>query len=187
MSEPVTTDTQRFVRSLWLLDRDLAYSRHYPAVSWTGSFARDEEGLGRWHAANGDPGWSQRRADATSLLAEADRLSDLAEIIGTNSLPGYERMVLLGGRLLREGVLMQNALSANDGFCSAAKGAALIDLILAVVRTCQGLVQKGVPATTIEQSDLGPILRAREELGPTDAEGVIARQADVIHRLETLI
>src|SRR5665811_1492606 len=27
MTEPVTTDTQRFVRSLWLLDRDLAYSR----------------------------------------------------------------------------------------------------------------------------------------------------------------
>ena len=41
MTEPVTTDTLRFVRSLWLLDRELAYSRHYPAVSWTGSFARD--------------------------------------------------------------------------------------------------------------------------------------------------
>lgn len=46
MTEPVTTDTQRFVRSLWLLDRDLAYSRHYPAVSWTGSFARDAHALG---------------------------------------------------------------------------------------------------------------------------------------------
>jgi V/A-type H+/Na+-transporting ATPase subunit A len=79
MTEPVTTDTLRFVRSLWLLDRDLAYSRHYPAVSWTGSFARDVDELGRWHAERGDPGWARRRGRATALLAEADRLSSLAE------------------------------------------------------------------------------------------------------------
>ncbi|MEJ1230268.1 MAG: hypothetical protein WDM88_06110 [Galbitalea sp.] len=55
MTEPVTTDTQRFVRSLWPLDRDLAYSRHYPAVSWTGSFSRDADLIGVWHAGNDEP------------------------------------------------------------------------------------------------------------------------------------
>ncbi|TDW30139.1 V-type ATP synthase subunit A [Cryobacterium psychrophilum] len=186
MTEPVTTDTQRFIRSLWLLDRDLAYSRHYPAVSWTGSFARDEEALGLWHAANGDPDWAQRRARAAALLAEADRLSDLAEIIGTNSLPAHERMVLLGGRLLRDGVLMQNALSANDGFCSAEKGAALLDLVLHVVDVCQQLVKRGIPATVIEQSDLRPVLRAREDTGPADAAAVGSLRADIVRRLEEL-
>jgi V/A-type H+-transporting ATPase subunit A len=186
MTEPVTTDTQRFVRSLWLLDRDLAYSRHYPAVSWTGSFARDVEALGLWHAANGHPGWAQRRARAAALLAEADRLSSLAEIIGATSLPGHERMVLLGGRLLRDGVLLQNALSANDGFCSAEKGAALLDLVLDVVDSCQRLVERGVAATTIEQADLGPVLRAREETGPADAAGVASRRSEILQRLEEL-
>jgi len=186
MTEPVTTDTQRFVRSLWLLDRDLAYSRHYPAVSWTGSFARDVEALGLWHAANGHPGWAQRRARAAALLAEADRLSSLAEIIGATSLPGHERMVLLGGRLLRDGVLLQNALSANDGFCSAEKGAALLDLVLDVVDTCQRLVERGVTAATIEQADLGPVLRAREETGPADAAGVASRRSEILQRLEEL-
>src|SRR5690606_32976833 len=28
--EPVSAHTQRFVRTLWMLDRELAYSRHYP-------------------------------------------------------------------------------------------------------------------------------------------------------------
>ncbi|MDJ0322696.1 V-type ATP synthase subunit A [Cryobacterium sp. PH31-AA6] len=186
MTEPVTTDTQRFVRCLWLLDRDLAYSRHYPAVSWTGSFTRDEEAVGRWHTANGDPGWAKRRARAASLLAEADRLGDLADIIGANSLPGHERMVLLGGRLLRDGVLMQNALSANDGFCSAEKGAALLDLVLDVVDTCQKLVEDGVPATSIEQADHGPVLRAREETGPRDAAAVSSRRAEIVRGLEAL-
>jgi len=186
MTEPVTTDSQRFVRSLWVLDRDLAYSRHYPAVSWTGSFARDAEALGIWHTANGDPGWATRRARAAALLAESDRLAELAEIIGTSSLPGHERMILLGGRLLRDGVLMQNALSVNDGFCSAEKGAALLDLALDVVDACQGLVERGVAATTIEQADLGRVLRAREETGPSDAAAVKARNAEMLKALDGL-
>ena len=186
MTEPVTTDTQRFVRSLWLLDRELAYARHYPAVSWTGSFARDAEALGLWHSANGDPGWVRRRARATALLAEADRLADLAEIIGTSSLPGHERMVLLGGRLLRDGVLLQNALSRNDAFCSAAKGAALLDLVLDVVDTCQVLVERGVPASVIERHDFGPVLRAREDVGPDDAAAVTERRVAVLAELEGL-
>ena len=186
MTEPVTADTQRFVRSLWLLDRELAYARHYPAVSWTGSFARDAEALGLWHSANGDPGWARRRARAASLLAEADRLADLAEIIGTSSLPGHERMVLLGGRLLRDGVLLQNALSRNDAFCSAAKGAALLDLVLDVVDTCQVLVERGVPASVIERHDFGPVLRAREDVGPDDAAAVTERRIAVLGELEGL-
>jgi len=55
MTEPVTTDTQRFVRCLWMLDRDLAYSRHYPAVSWTGSFTPHHDALPRSHPPHADP------------------------------------------------------------------------------------------------------------------------------------
>jgi len=187
LTEPVTTDTQRFIRSLWLLDRDLAYSRHYPAVSWTGSFARDSVALGAWHVLNGDAGWPARRARATALLAEADRLGALAEIVGPTSLPGHERMILLGGRLLRDGVLMQNALSDNDGFCSAAKGAALLDMVLAVVDACERLVESGVAATMIEQADHGLVLRAREETGPpSDVDGVRARTGEAVRLLEEL-
>jgi V/A-type H+-transporting ATPase subunit A len=62
LTEPVSAHTQRFVRCLWPLDRDLAYARHYPAVSWHASFSRDADRLGVWHARNGDPGWAARRA-----------------------------------------------------------------------------------------------------------------------------
>ncbi len=186
MTEPVTTGTQRFVRSLWLLDRDLAYSRHYPAVSWRGSFARDADAVGMWRSSHGDPEWARRRARAAALLAEADRLASLAEIIGTGSLPGHERMVLLGGRLLRDGVLQQNALSDNDGFCSAEKGAALLGLVLDVVDACQRRVEEGLAATTIEEADLGPVVRAREEAGPSDAEAVRDVRRQALAMLEAL-
>ncbi len=95
-------------------------------------------------------------------------------------------MLLLGGRLIRDGVLTQSALSENDAFCSAEKGGALLDLVLAVVDTGQALVERGTPATTIEQADFGMVLRAKDETGPTDASGVRERIPLVVAQLGAL-
>ena len=87
VTEPVSAHTQRFVRSLWTLDRDLAYARHYPAVSWRGSFSRDAAGLATWYARHGDAGWAPRRGAPASLLAEAEQLRSVAELVGTARCP----------------------------------------------------------------------------------------------------
>jgi V/A-type H+-transporting ATPase subunit A len=184
MTEPVTAHTQRFVRSLWTLDRDLAYARHYPAVGWTGSYFRDVDAVGAWHAAHGDPGWAARRGRVVSLLAEADRLAALAEVVGAAALPGHERVTLLGGRLLREAVLQQSALSTNDAYCSAGKAAALVDVVFAVLERCEELVAGGLPATAIEEADFSALIRAREETGSDDVEAVRARLGTVLAALE---
>ncbi|WP_406471027.1 V-type ATP synthase subunit A [Streptomyces hirsutus] len=176
MTEPVTAHTERFVRCLWTLDRDLAYARHYPAVSWAGSFSRDAETLASAHADADDPDWAARRARTAGLLAEADRLADLVDLIGITALPAPERISVLGGRLIREGVLQQSALSAQDAYCGAHKASALVDAVHAVVDRCRELVEAGVPASVIEEVDFGPLLRAREDVGPDDAAGVAARR-----------
>jgi V/A-type H+-transporting ATPase subunit A len=165
LSEPVTAHTQRFVWTLWTLDRDLAYARHYPAVAWSGSFSRDVAALGAWHARQGDPGWAHRRARVATLLADADRLTALAELMGLSALPGHERVVMLAGRLLREALLQQSALSAHDAVSSPQRTAALTGLVLDVVDACELLVRLGVPATTVEELDLTAVVRAREDLG----------------------
>ncbi len=116
-TEPVAAHTQRFVQAMWALDRELAYARHYPAVSWTRSFSRDSVAVARWHAANGDPDWAVRRSRLQSLLNEAARLQGIADLVGLTALPTEERLVLLAARLAREGILQQSALSDNDGFC----------------------------------------------------------------------
>ena len=66
-----------------------------------------------------------------ALLAEADRLRALAELVGTGALPAHERVTLLAGRLVREAVLQQSATSANDATCSLSRTAALADGVLA--------------------------------------------------------
>ena len=184
VTEPVTTHTQRFVRTLWTLDRDLAYARHYPAVSWAGSFSRDADALGAWHARGGDPGWSRQRARLASLLAEADRLSALAELMGAGALPGHERVVLLAGRLLREGLLQQSALSETDATCAPERGAALVAALLDVVDACLAVVERRVPAATVEELDFTPLLRAREDA--PDEAAVAERRDQVLQQVHAL-
>jgi V/A-type H+-transporting ATPase subunit A len=186
LTEPVTANTQRFVRCLWTLDRDLAYARHYPAASWSGSFSRDADTVGAHRARTGDPAWSQRRAKAITMLAEADRLVALAELVGVASMPGHERVTMLTGRLLREAVLQQNALAPNDAFCAAGKAAALVDVVLLVGQRCRQLVDAGVPATAIEELDFGPLVRVREEAPPDDAVAVAVCGKAMLGRLDEL-
>jgi V/A-type H+/Na+-transporting ATPase subunit A len=184
MTEPVTTYTQRFVRGVWALDRDLAYARHYPAISWSGSFCRDADVVAAWHAAAGDPGWAVRRSQVSALLAEADRLSALAELMGAAALPPRERVAILAGRLIREGLLQQSALSAVDGSCPPARAAALATAVLKVADSCQQLAADGTPASAIEEQDFSPILRAREDAASPEA--VADRERDMLSRLKEL-
>ena len=186
MTEPVTAHTERFVRCLWSLDRDLAYSRHYPAVTWRRSFSRDADAIGAWHAGAGRVDWSRHRSRAIALLAEADRLAPMVELVGLQALPPGERVVLLAGRLLREAVLQQSALSANDATCSPEKGAALLEMVLAFYDRCLALVEAGVPAARLEGADLSAATRLRDEVDPDDAAAVAARRDELLSALEAL-
>ena len=186
LSEPVTAQTERFVRCRWTLDRDLAYSRHYPAVSWSGSFSHDVAALSAAAERAGDVGWAGRRARVVALLAESDRLSALTELVGVEALPGRERIMVLAGRLLREAVLQQSSLSANDAFCAEEKTAALVEAVLTVIDRAVATVAAGIPAALVEDLDFGPLIRAREQSGPHDTDAARDGRDEIITRLSEL-
>lgn len=119
-----------------------------------------------------------------TLLAEAERLTELAEIVGTRTLPGRERMTILGGRLLRDAVLAQNALNPVDASCSVERGAELLQLVLDIVDRCMALVDRGVAATELEEFDFGALVRAREEAPTT--EDLARCRATMLASLEAL-
>jgi V/A-type H+-transporting ATPase subunit A len=166
LTEPVSAHTRRFTRCTWALDRDLAYARHYPAVSWRESFSRDAEAVAGWHFLQHEPAWREQRERALTLLAEADRLESIAQLVGAGSLPEAERITLIAGHLLREGVLQQSSLSENDAYCEPVKQSALLSLVLRVIDRCLELAEKGVPASAIEEVDFSPLLRARDTTPP---------------------
>lgn len=186
VTEPVAAHTQRFVQAVWALDRDLAYARHYPAVSWHNSFSRDSDAVARWHAANGDPDWATRRNRLLALLNEAERLRGIADLVGVTSLPTDERLTLLSARLVTEAILQQSALSANDASCSLAKQSALVQAVLDVRDATRALGQAGVPASVIEAFDFGPLIRAKDTTPSDAADGVTAIVTELLADLGAL-
>ena len=186
LTEPVSAHTRRFTRCTWALDRDLAYARHYPAVSWRESFSRDAEAVGAWHFLQHEPAWREQRERALTLLAEADRLESIAQLVGAGSLPDSERITLVGGHLIREGILQQSSLSENDAYCEPAKQSALLALVLRVIDRCLELSDHGVPAAAIEEIDFSPVLRARDATAPGAASEVEEIYAEIAPRLGAL-
>jgi V/A-type H+-transporting ATPase subunit A len=186
LTEPVTAQTRRFVRCVWSLDRDLAYARHYPAVSWNESFSRDAERVGVMRAQNGDTGWAERRSFALALLAESERLESLVELVGAAALPDRQRITLRSAKLLREAVLQQDATSSEDAYCGEEKQAALLEMVLAIHQRLLELVDAGVAADRLEQLGLARVSSARESGGPEDVAAVTAVRDAVLALLGSI-
>ena len=186
LTEPVTSHTERFVQAVWVLDRDLAYARHYPAVSWRGSSSRDADATADWFAAHGDPEWAVQRARLMSVLAEADRIESVAELVGVSALPAEERMVLLAAHLIRDGVLQQSAMSDNDAHCSPPKQSSLCGVVLAIHEATTDLAANGVPAGVLEEFDFTPFLRAKDDTAPDGAAAVDQIGVEILARLREL-
>ncbi len=186
LAEPVTAHTRRFVRAVWSLDRQLAYARHHPAISWTDSSSRDAEAIAAFKAAEGDDDWAQRRREALQLLMDADRIESVAQLTGVESLPGPERVTLISARLLREGVLQQSALSLNDRYCATAKQGALLALVLDIQRALLASADGGTAIERIEALDLSDVARIRDECPADDVDAVARLGAEIQSRIARL-
>jgi V/A-type H+-transporting ATPase subunit A len=186
LAEPVTAHTRRFVRAVWSLDRQLAYARHHPAISWTDSSSRDAEAIAAFKAAEGDDDWAPRRREALQLLMDADRIESVAQLTGVESLPGPERVALICARLLREGVLQQSALSLNDRYCAPAKQAALLALVLDIQRALLASADGGTAIERIEALDLSDVARVRDECPADDVDAVARLGAEIRSRIGQL-
>lgn len=161
-SEPVTSHTKEMVQTFWALSKELADARHYPAVDWTESFSGYVGIVSQWWHDHVSPLWAERRAEALGLLAQADELARIVNLVGVEALSPAQRWVLEGARLIKEGVLQQSALEPNDSFCSPQKQHLLLELMLAVYHQGVELLDMGVPVQQLLGLPiLGRVLRCK--------------------------
>ena len=149
-SEPVTSITLRFVGTLWALDKELAFRRHFPAINWLLSFSRYIDQLsGYWNKI--DPDFIRFREEALSLLQEASKIEEIARIVGEKALPESQKLILLIAEIIREGYLIQNAFHPIDTYCPPEKQAKMLRIIMEFYRLAKKLVENNIPVERIRE------------------------------------
>ena len=148
-SEPVTQHTKRFIRCFWALDKSLASARHFPAINWLDSYSEYIEDVADWWREKVGKDWFQMRTQAMELLSEESRLSQIVKLVGPDALPYAERMILETTRLIREGILQQNATDPVDAFSPVEKQIRMLELVLYFHERGMNIIRRGAPISLI--------------------------------------
>jgi len=148
-SEPVTVHTKRFVRAFWALDSDLASMRHYPAINWLTSYSEYVPYVEPWWRDRTGGRWRELTIKALNILKREDELKEIIRLVGPESLPETEKLLLEVARLLREGFLQQNAYDPIDTYSSPEKQYKLLYALLRFHDMAMESVSRGTPSIKI--------------------------------------
>jgi V/A-type H+-transporting ATPase subunit A len=174
-TEPVTSQTIRFVRTFWSLDARLAYSRHYPSINWMNSYSGYIESVGRWWKERVDKEWLSVRANAYAILQREDALKEIVRLLGPEALPDEEKLILDVARMIQIGFLQQNAYDDTDAYCSPQKQFRMMKMFVQYHQEALKALRSGVPLPRIRGMQvIAPMLRAKfaiksEELGKLES------------------
>jgi V/A-type H+-transporting ATPase subunit A len=180
-SEPVTLHTKRYVRCFWALDRQRAQARFYPAIHPLQSYSADADALAEWWKRSGNPDWLAQRQRVLELLESQAHLERMARIVGRDALPALQQLKLLCADLVNDGFLRQSSFSKVDRYCSPARQAAMISILLAYMDRAEAAVQAGVAPSRLAEM---PVVRQLQRLGEEFGEGDLRKLALLPRQLD---
>ncbi|GAG60529.1 unnamed protein product, partial [marine sediment metagenome] len=116
LSDPVVQATLRVVKVFWSLEARLAYSRHFPAISWLNSYSLYIDNIRDYVTKNVQEDYFDLRAEAMRILEKESELEEIVRLVGVDALSGPDRLILLTARMLREDFLHQIAYHEVDTY-----------------------------------------------------------------------
>ena len=153
-SEPVTQNTKRFVRCFWGLDKNLAYARHFPAISWLTSYSEYLNDLGSWYTENVDKKFVDYRNQIVYLLSHESSLMEIVKLIGGDVLPDDQKLILEIAKVIRVGFLQQNAFHKDDTCVPMEKQFKMMEIILYLYRKSRSLISMGMPMSVLKEDPI---------------------------------
>ncbi|MET1100953.1 MAG: ATP synthase subunit A [Pyrodictiaceae archaeon] len=189
-TEPVTSNTKRFIRVFWALDAALAYSRHYPAINWITSYSAYVDLVAKWWHENIDPRWKEYRTTAYDILLREDELKEIVRLVGTEGLSEKDKLILEVARLLKEGFLQQNAFDPIDAFATPQKQWKQLKVIIDFYKAALKAIEAGVTVAMIKEElavKLRELALARYNIPNEEADKIDKLGEELIAALEALI
>jgi V/A-type H+-transporting ATPase subunit A len=152
-SEPVTQNTLRIVKVFWALDAKLSQRRHFPAINWLTSYSLYKEILDPWFDANVAPDFVTMRERAMDMLQVESELQEIVQLVGSDSLPDEQQLLLEVTRLVREVFLQQNAFHPIDTYSPFTKQYALMKAIMKFGDMANDALKSGALVSQIVKLD----------------------------------
>jgi len=172
-SEPVTENTKRFVNVFLALDRELAYSRHYPAINWLTSYSGYVEMLRDFYERELEEDVIALRGKMLKLLYEEDKLKDLVLLVGEDVLPDEQRLILEIAKVIKIGFLQQNAFHKEDTFVPLKKQFEMLKTIFKLYERGFICIKKGIPISQVKENELfEDVIKMKYTIPNDNLEGI---------------
>jgi len=153
-SEPVTENTRRLVNVFLGLDRELAYSRHYPSINWLNSYSGYADKLKDYYETVIHEDVSHLRTKMLKLLFEESKLQDVVALVGEDVLPDEQRLILEIARVIKVGFLQQNAFHKEDTYVPLKKQVEMLKTIDLLYERGLSAIKKKIPISKVRNGEL---------------------------------
>ncbi len=153
-SEPVTENTKRFVNVFLGLDKDLAYSRHYPAINWMSSYSSYVDKLRDYYESKLGEDVVSLRNEMLKLLYEEDKLKEIVMLVGEDVLPDDQRLILDISNVMKLGFLQQNAFSKIDTYVPLKKQVEMLKTIKLLYDEGYKAIKEQIPISQVKNPEL---------------------------------
>lgn len=172
-SEPVTENTKRFVNVFLGLDRELAYSRHYPAINWLNSYSGYMDMLKNYYELKLNQDVAGLRGKMLRLLFEESKLLEIVLLVGEDVLPDDQRLILEIARVIKIGFLQQNAFHKEDTYVPLKKQLEMLKTIDLLYERGLQAVKKNIPISQVRNGELyGEIIKMKYTVPNEDIDKI---------------
>lgn len=172
-SEPVTENTKRFVNVFLGLDKDLAYSRHYPAINWMSSYSSYVEKLRDYYESKLGEDVVDLRNQMLKLLYEEDKLKEIVMLVGEDVLPDDQRLILDISNVMKLGFLQQNAFSKVDTYVPLKKQVEMLKTIKLLYEEGYKAIKEQIPISQVKNADLySKVIAMKNTIPNEDLSGI---------------
>ena len=173
LSDPVVQATLRVVKVFWSLEARLAYSRHFPAISWLNSYSLYIDNIKDYITKNIKEDYFDLQAEAMRILEKESELEEIVRLVGVDALSGSDRLILLTARILREDFLHQIAYHEADTYSSIEKQYKMIDTIIYFYNQAAGYLKlnadiKGIENMAVKEKIARMKYIKKEDIGSID-------------------
>lgn len=128
-SEPVTENTRRSVNVFLGLDKNLAYSRHYPAINWLTSYSNYLNQIAGYYEDLTGEDIVLLRNSMMEILTEEEKLQSIVMLVGKDSLSNKQKNLLDVASMLKIAFLQQNAFNDIDKYVPLDKQIQMLKVI----------------------------------------------------------